>query len=84
MQPKTISKVPLKGKYIVPERSVQHEDQVIQVPKSRIPKIVSEYVRELFTQMIQLLGQGQEMRHRISERNNQFMLVQFTGPTHAN
>ena len=74
-----ISKVPLKGKSIFPQRSVQHEDQVIQVPKSMILKIVSWHVKNLLVQLIQLLGQKQEMRYRISEGKNQFMLIQFTG-----
>ena len=45
-QPKTISKVPLKEKSIFPERSVKHRDQVVQVPKFIVPKIVSEHVKK--------------------------------------
>ena len=45
-QPKTIVKVPLKEKSISPERLVQHIDQVVQIPKSIVPKVVSEHVKK--------------------------------------
>ena len=49
-QPNMTSKVLSKGKSAFSERSIQHEDQVIQVPKFMIPKIVSEHVKKTLSQ----------------------------------
>ena len=46
MQSKKISKLPLKEKSIFPERSAEHTDQVFQVPKSIVPKIVSDHLKK--------------------------------------
>ena len=79
-QPKTISIFPLKEKSIFPERSVQDIDQVVQVPKSIVPKIVSEHVKKILNPDDPVTRSKQEMRCRISEGKNQLMLIQFTGP----
>ena len=83
-QPKSISKVPFKEKFIFPERSVQYIDQVVQAPKSIVPKIVVEQLKKTLCLDNALTKSKRKNGMQNISREKSTLLIQFTGPTYTN